>query len=80
MKLITGKIYKLKHTGQFCHAMGLMGSLDFSDGMNREDVIEATFVGEVNTKMGRRNIFYDNLNNNRAYIMFATEKIDYIIK
>lgn len=76
--LIPNKTYVLKHTGQFCHCVGLGGFRPFSKRDNSTDRIKAKFIGIVTDgTFGDKAIFLGKTNK-RQYIMFSADKIDYI--
>jgi hypothetical protein len=80
LKLKVGKIYILKRTGEFSHAVGAKGFKEFSKNLNSSDTTEAIFVGCVPSghNGSSRNIFYSE-NDVRKYLSFGTTKLDYVI-
>jgi hypothetical protein len=73
MNLIQGNYYEIKHSGEFCHAMGNKGTQTFSKGLNYGDQVTVQFVGTVKTELGLRHIFFDQFSNKRKYYMYAAE-------
>ena len=58
MKLEQGKKYDLVYSGTFCHIADREGIGHMSDAVNKiEKYNPYTFVGEVETPSGMRNIF-----------------------
>ena len=75
MELIVGKEYNLKYSGEFCHAVGKDGFVDFKKGV-------FIFIGTISVKAGKRNIFYDNSysDTNTNYVMFDAKNVErYIV-
>ena len=72
MKLIAGEKYKLKYSDSFCHAYtyeeGKLAKI-----IRSKEIIDVTFVGEINTRNGDRNIFYSE--DYAGYIMYSTGRL-----
>lgn len=82
-ELVVGNTYTLRHTGNFCHAIGSNGAKEFSDGMNEGDTVEAIYVGTIqigpyDSETMERDIFYNPFGIKRSYFMFATGNRDFI--
>lgn len=77
MKLEQGKKYDLVFSGQFCHMMNNNG---VTSNPRDSDIIEYynpyTFVGEVETPSGMRNIFMSSGSKGTAYIMYDVQDVD----
>lgn len=81
MILTPGTYYEIKHTGEFCHCVGSKGFKEFSKGMNDGDQVTVQFVGTVKTKLGMRNVFFDENSNSRKYYMFDADNAHtYVIR
>lgn len=73
-KLISGKRYKLKCSGSFCHLID-------TRGVCLRDNIEKyifTFLAEILVGAGSRNIFY--VESETAYGMWSADNIDYVVE
>ncbi len=67
-KLVPGRMYELKYSGQFCHLKTNDGNVDFIPG-------EYAYVGTVLNNT--RDIFYKY---NVGYAMFSNDSLTHVIK
>lgn len=72
IKLVQGKRYRLKYSGQFCH---IKGDLETSELEKNEFI----FIGQINLHKGAmaRNIFY--CIGDGSYVMFSTGVQEYVV-
>lgn len=77
MELEVGKEYKLRYSGEFCHSANtrIAQFLIF----NSRKTIKAIFIGKVEMQPGARNIFYTGELDGATYIMFSSDRVDYIV-
>lgn len=72
--LIPNKKYNLQYSEQYCHSHGMRGYQEFEEG-------EYTFIGSITVEHNKgikyRNIF---IKNDSTYVMFACNKLDYIVE
>ncbi len=77
MKLEQGKKYDLVYSGKFCHMINNNG---VTSNARDSDIIEYynpyTFVGEVETPSGMKNIFMSSTSKGTAYIMYDVQDVD----
>ena len=72
MELIPNNKYKVKYTGKFCHAYGKNGKVD----LERNKWYDVTFVGQISTTSGDRNIFREDREG--LYLMFDSVSVNYV--
>lgn len=73
-KLVVGKNYKLKHSGEFCHFVDTKGNhLDEELGKSI-----FTYLGEVESQTGKRRIFFRT--KGTAYSMWGMGKLDFVVE
>lgn len=73
-KLIRGKCYRIKYSGQFCHWYNSNGYIN-SKELNGQTF---QFVGKVDIDNGPRAIFFEV--NKSSYLMMGCNDLDYIIE
>jgi hypothetical protein len=71
-ELVPGKKYKLRYTGDFCHAFSRSGEITFMD----LDGPEFEYIGTVCD--GSRDIFY--CLGRAAYVMFSNSNLKHIVR
>lgn len=77
MELEVGKEYKLRYSGEFCHSANTKNTpIRILDDRS---TIYATFIGKVEMQPGARNIFYTDKLDGATYIMFAADRMEYIV-
>lgn len=72
MELIPNNKYKVKYTGKFCHAYGKDGRMQ----LEQNKWYDVTFVGQIDTLSGKRNIFMEN--SGGFYAMFSSSFMNYV--
>jgi hypothetical protein len=77
-KLEVNKVYRLKHTGEYCYTAipfnAISRRMDMDHYFNTGEFI---FIGEITISPGQRNIFYNKVDS--SYAMFGIGNIDYVV-
>jgi hypothetical protein len=74
IKLVEGKEYRLKRSGEFCHFIDTKGT-----HLDKEISTSIfTYLGEVDSQMGRRRIFFRT--KGTAYSMWGMGSLDFVVE
>lgn len=77
-ELIPSKKYKLKESGNFCHAYTQNRSINQSKNLSTYDK-EFIFLNFINTRWGKRAIFVSYFESDYIYAMYSVDNLDFVV-